>query len=303
MDFRWLWNSPFFCIIVATFLWFLSSALVGIIEKSVPVLETVFLRSALSIAILATAGWLLGESPILGNRKNWLSLFLRGLTVTLTWICVFGALLLISLGDALALLFSSNALIALTAWLFRLDRNLQWFAFLGVGSSVVGIIFITHPPFLFGGEEWTPHRTLGLILGLLSTLSVTVTFLLVRFIGMSESALTITIWTPIVSIFVSSAPLAFGFPQSVVWDLRVLDYCLVGLCTVTSICAQIFNTRGIQLSSATLTSTINSLEVVLGRLADVLIFHSSVIPLAVLGTVMSFVGAVTVTLGGKKRES
>ena len=59
----------------------------------------------------------------------------------------------------------------------------------------------------------------------------------------------------------------------------------------------------VQLSSATLTLTINSLEVVLGRLADVLIFHSSVTPLAVLGTVMSFVGAVTVTLGGKKSES
>ena len=279
-------------------MWFLTSVIVKLIERDLPVLQTVFLRSTISIVLVAAAGWL-SKSPVVGDRTRWPKLFLRGFTGTMTWICVYGSLFLIPLGDSLALLFSSSALVALSAWLLRLDRDLRWFTVLGVGCSVLGVIFITRPPFLFGGEEWTFDRMLGLLLGLSSTVSITGSFLLVRFIGTSEGALTITAWNPFVSILVSVVPLALGFPQQVVWNLRLRDYYLVALCAVTAVCAQLLNTRGTQLSSATLASTVNSMEVVLGRLADVTIFQEAISPLAMVGTVLSFLGAVTVALGRK----
>ncbi|CAD7704269.1 unnamed protein product [Ostreobium quekettii] len=288
------------CAMASTSMWFATDCVVRTLEWDVPVLENVFLRSALSIPTLLLASWLLGIKPILGHLKSAPFLLLRGLVGSITWISVFGALLLIPMGDALALLFASNAVVAVTARLLRLDQRFRWFSYLGVACSLLGIIFITRPPLIFGGEgDLTPKRKLGIFLGLLACFGVTTLFLVVRFIGKSEAPITITLYLPMVAIVISGVPLAFGFPQAIVWNVRPFDMGLIVLYTLLSIIAQLLNARAMQLSSATLTSTINSLELVLGRVGDVLIFHTvGVTALAMVGTGLMFVGAVTVALGG-----
>lgn len=302
MEYRWMFNSPLVCITIATVLWFLVGVVAKLVERDLPVLENVFLRSVFSIpSIIAMGLW--SRSPIIGHYRNVPMLFLRGLAGAVVWTTLYGSMMLLPLGDAMALQFTSSAITALAAWLLRLDRNFRWFTSFGVGSSFVGVIFITQPPFLFGGGgAWTVNRKLGLLLGLVCMLHVSAQFLLTRYLAKSEGVISMTFWQLVVTALFCVVPLARGFPQAVVWSIRKSDWGLILLFTAGSLLAQLLNTRGIQLSSATLAATMNSLELVLGRLADMLVFHYSLSGLGTVGTCLMFGGAVTVAAGMKEHK-
>ena len=58
--------------------------------------------------------------------------------------------------------FTHPAMIVFLAWIVR-GEAVRWTGLLGVLLSMVGVVFVAKPPFLFGGAHWTPDHISGML--------------------------------------------------------------------------------------------------------------------------------------------
>eukprot|EP00803_Ostreobium_quekettii_P002761 evm.model.scf_2535.1 EVM.evm.TU.scf_2535.1 scf_2535:15620-17935(+) len=287
------WHAPLPCIIAATLLYSTADALSKLLGRSIPFLQVILLRSLLHMPALLTLAWSSGDRPLLGHPSLRPTLLLRGSLASLTLITIYASLMLIPIGDAMAIFYASNAAVAIAAVALRLDLNLRWFTWPGVASNLIGAVLIARPPSIFGGEtHWTFDRRLGLALAFLAMLLLSCCMLLIRHLGAHNSPIQIAIWYPMASIPIAGAPLLFGFPQPASWPLSPMQWLGVVIYSAMVLAAEVLNVRGIQLSSATLASTINAAELIFGRLTDVVMFGDRVRALGGVGTGLMFAGAV-----------
>ena len=56
--------------------------------------------------------------------------------------------------------FTHPAMIVFLAWIVR-GEAVRWTGLLGVLLSMIGVVFVAKPPFLFGGAHWTPDHISG----------------------------------------------------------------------------------------------------------------------------------------------
>lgn len=299
--FKKFWDNGIACIVVGISTHFLATNIVKVLENDIPVMQTLFMRSALAVPTLVILGLAFGGRPIFGHPKNFPFLLLRGVVGTVNIIFVLATVHLLPLGDALTLIQSTPATTAIAAWLFRVDPRFRWPAFVGVGGCAVGVVFVANPPFLFGsGEPWTNTRKLGLCMGLSAVVMTALVYTIVRFLSKSERPNAIVIWihqTGLLALF----PLIFHFPKAPVLNIGLKNWLLIVTYTALSLSSQLCNCRGVQLTSATLAATMNPGILLFARASDVLIFHDKVHVLGIVGTGLMVLGAIGVAIG--KRDT
>ena len=64
------------------------------------------------------------------------------------------------LGWQMTIMYSNPVLCALLAWAVRGER-LGLLACSGIGATVVGVVLVSEPPFIFGGQQWSHTRSVG----------------------------------------------------------------------------------------------------------------------------------------------
>jgi drug/metabolite transporter (DMT)-like permease len=76
-------------------------------------------------------------------------------------LCLYSALYMLPLADAVTINLIRPPLAALLAWLV-LSESFPWLGWLGLAACLGGVALVAHPPFLFGGhQQWGATRLEG----------------------------------------------------------------------------------------------------------------------------------------------
>lgn len=120
---------------------------VGRLAAHIGVWQFLFLRMVLSLPLLALAAWAgVGEL----RARSWAKVAARGVLMAAGMVFYFGALAFITLGEALAGLFTSPIFILLISALF-LGQTIGVWRILAVGIGFSGVLMVLQP----GGSGFT----------------------------------------------------------------------------------------------------------------------------------------------------
>eukprot|EP01024_Parvocaulis_polyphysoides_P053658 TRINITY_DN5359_c1_g5_i1.p2 TRINITY_DN5359_c1_g5~~TRINITY_DN5359_c1_g5_i1.p2 ORF type:complete len:271 (+),score=21.95 TRINITY_DN5359_c1_g5_i1:192-1004(+) len=166
---RCVWDSGPWSIAVAAFTYSITLLSVKLISDQVQIFEILMTRSCVSLMISLFVSWRTGIKPLYGKYKHFHILFGRALFGSIAFMTFYYSVDLLPLGDATAIFFLNAATTAILGWLI-LGQKIVLFGFLGIICSIVGVMFVAHPPFLFGGhQEWGSQRIMGVLLGMISS--------------------------------------------------------------------------------------------------------------------------------------
>lgn len=242
----------------------LMSALAKLVGSRIPVQEIVLIR-----------GLIFGGSTLLLLRWNGISpwgrerrlLVLRGLLGYSALSCFFWAVMHLPLADTTTLHFTNPvfgavlAAIVLKEVLYKLEAAL-------VALSLVGVVMVARPEFLFGGGTGLPPLAVGVaLLGAVLSAGAYVT---VRRLTRTNDPLVIVFYFALVSV-VGSIPFnLFGFvpPTGREWLLLLT----VGLATLGG---QVFVTRALQLEKAVRVMAVGYLQIVFAGLLGLALFSEA----------------------------
>jgi drug/metabolite transporter (DMT)-like permease len=255
--------------------WFAVMALlVKLASRTVPTMEIVFVRGAITLAIASAVLWRARLSPF-GSRSP--LLLARGLVGSCALICFYAAVVHLPLAEATVLHQTAPLFTAVfAAWLLRERLAPRVAAALGIAFG--GVVLIARPAWLFGavpgvavgaaettvadGPAWW-FAAIGVASAVLSAIA----YVTVRRLGRSENPLVVVFWLPLCTL-----PLAAPFALPAwVWPDAVGWACLVGIGVVTQV-AQVALTKGLAREAAGKATAVGYLQVAFATLFGAVVF-------------------------------
>eukprot|EP00798_Chlamydomonas_sp_ICE-L_P032435 gene32435-31046_t len=290
-----IWDGGEVCVLLTSLLFSVNSLFVKLLEGQVPVFQIVLCRSLVSLLICSYSVVVANISPVFGQSQHRGLLLLRGLFgaagMTTFYICL-GKL---PLADGVTLFFLNPIVTAIAAALIMKER-MGWHGLLGVPLSVLGLIVLMHPPFLFGTHQlWGVDRVVGTAFGVVSAFCASGAYLTIRFIGTREPALVMSIYFHVTALATSFIPLCVGIPNYAIMPSWIQAALLFGIGTI-SFAGQILLSRACQLMLATKVAALNFTQVIFSYILGMLFLHELLHWFGPVGSVMIAAGAVLVTI-------
>lgn len=217
----------------SAFFFSVMSLLVKLAGQTLPTMQIVLARG---VVLVTATGLLLrraGVSPR-GDRTG--LLLLRGLLGFTALTCFYFALVHLPLADATVIQYTNPVWTALIAAVV-LDERIRGAEAAGVVASLVGVVLIARPRFLFGGGGLDPVWVLVALGGALFSAAAYVT---VRKLGTTEDPLVIVFWFAVVNA-VAAVPAA---APSAVWPTGPEWLLLLGV-GLSALGGQLFLTHGL----------------------------------------------------------
>jgi drug/metabolite transporter (DMT)-like permease len=238
----------------AAFFFSVMAALVKALPR-IPAQEKVFVRSALNVAFTLALMWRY-RAPLLGRERR--ALFLRGALGYLALSCHFYALGALPLADALVLHNASPLVVAVLAPALLGERG-DRASILLAAAGFAGVAMIVRPE---GRIEPLPGA-IALAGGVFSALA----YMTIRAIGKREHPLTVVLYFPLVSVFLSLPPtLRALVPPTPLEALALLG---IGISTTV---AQILLTAALRIERAAVASQVSYVGIAFGAGFGVLAF-------------------------------
>ncbi|WP_240914621.1 DMT family transporter [Polaribacter sp. 11A2H] len=184
--------------------------------------------------------------PILGNNKK--LLFIRGLAGVISLTTFFQALNYLAIGTAVSLRYTSPIFAAILALIFLKEKikTVQWFLFL---LSFIGVLVIKG----FGGDV----DSMGIILVLLSAISLGVIFVVIRKIGDTENPLVI------INYFMVMAFVFGGIMSINNWkNPNLVEWLLLLSLGIFGYVGQLYMTKALQSHETNVIAPLKYLEVI-----------------------------------------
>ncbi|MCB9898602.1 MAG: DMT family transporter [Planctomycetes bacterium] len=222
---------------------------IKLLGKDIPATEKILVRSVATLPVLFVMLRRRGLSPWGNNRKL---LFLRGALGTLGMWAYFASIAALPLGNAILLTHTSPIFSALVAWWAlkeRPPRGLLWASC----ACLVGVAFVARP---------TPTAPLlASAIAFLSAIGNGATYTTVRATAKYDHHLVVVFWLPLVCAPISALLVlgAWVAPTPAQWGWLLLM-------TLLSIVAQICMTIGMQRETASRSTNMLFLGVVLAML-------------------------------------
>ena len=294
---------------VATFIYALQGYVAKVVERNVPAIQVVFVRSILSGTLTVLTGlhsnrvaWGAAAprerlAMLVGKPEHARLLLLRGLCGAIAFNITYAALPYLPLADHTALFFLNPIFIALGSWPI-LGETVGAIDVLGVAMGFAGTLLDVRPSFIFGGET-SPRFLKGVYLQLAAAVLAAGAMLCVRYIGKRESPLVIAAWFQGMSCLTSAVlllpPWSTAMGQSPIVP-SAHDAALLGLVSCTSYAAQILLNRGYQVLPPVKASGIAYLQVVWSALLGAVALGEALTFTSVMGALLicggGFVSAV-----------
>ena len=278
--------------VVAAFFFSLMSLFVKLAGRSLPISEIVLFRSLIMVVVSAVIVKRAGIKPC-GNRKR--LLLFRGAVGFCALFGFFYAVTKLPLADVTVIHFTNPIYTALLATLF-LSEKMRKNEIAGLLLSVVGVVLVVRPSFLFGrhaGDLDLVAVSVALTVSVLSAFA----YVTIRKLRETEHFMVIVLYFAMVSA-VAAIPLSVGqfvWPSPREW---VLVLC-VGVFTQI---AQMSLTKGLLLERAGRAMSISYIQVVFAAIWGVLFFGDYLSLAGLAGAVLIFVGCLLVATRFKTRQ-
>jgi drug/metabolite transporter (DMT)-like permease len=259
--------------------WFsIMGLLVKLAGRRLGSMEIVLSRGVLTLGLSWWSLRRLGVSPWGTQRRL---LVVRGTLGSTALLCYFYSLVHLPLGEA-TLIQNMNPVFATVLAAIILDEALRAPEILCLVASLVGVVFVAHPSWLFGAPTMVAESRWPVVIALLGALCSGAAYTLVRKMRSTEHPLVIVFYLPLLSVPIS-LPLALAewqWPTAWEWVL------LVGVGITTQL-AQVSMTRGLQLERTARATTTGYLQVAFAVMWGALL-------LGEIPDVWTLAGAVTI---------
>jgi drug/metabolite transporter (DMT)-like permease len=237
--------------IVGAFWFSLMGLFVKLAGRRLGSMEIVLARSVITLGLSWWSLWRLGVDPFGTNRRL---LLVRGTLGSTALLCYFYSIVHLPLGEA-TLIQYTNPVFATVLAAMILDESLRPAEIVCLVTSLVGVVFIVHPPAVFGGSA-PPQNPLYIAAALAGAACSGAAYTLVRKMRGTEHPIVIVSYLPLLGVPMS-LPFALAdwtWPNAAEWLI------LLGVGVTTQL-AQISMTRGLQLERTARATTAGYLQV------------------------------------------
>jgi len=271
--------------VAAAFFFSLMSLLVKLAGERLAAQQVVLFRAGVALLL----SWVLLRRKGLypwGTHRG--LLLLRGTSGFLALSCFFWALVHLPIAEATVLQYLNPVFTALLAALL-LGEPLRWREGLSVAGSLLGLLLVTRPSFLFGQVAGLDPVACAVAVagGFFSAIS----YVTVRRIGTREDPLVIVFWFPLAATPLSLPAVLPVWQWPTPWEWVLL----LGVGVATQ-AAQVFMTRGLQLEPAARATAVSYLQVVFAVLWGLLVLGERPDALTLLGALLIIASALTLVL-------
>jgi len=253
------------------------------------------------------------KDPILGPKEVRPLLIFRGVSGFVGLFGVYYSLQYLSLSDATVLTFLSPLCTAIAGALF-LNENFRRSQALAGVVSLVGVVLIARPPFLFGGlggkisdgvtltSNGTPtERMIAVGVALFGILGATGTYTSIRAIGKRAHALHIMSYFSLLCVIVASIAMVvtrtpFVIPSRLDW------FSLLILIGIFGFIAQVLLTMGLQRETAGRATMAVYTQIVFATIFQRIFFNTTPPWLSIIGTILILSSALYVALMKEKSK-
>lgn len=262
--------------VIGAFWFSVMSALVKLAGRNLPSMQIVFFRGVLTLGLSYFMVRRAGISPILGTHRR--QLVQRGVLGAAALACFLFSLTHLPLGEATLIQYLNPIFAILVASLFygeRAGRGELW----ALAGSVVGVLLVTRPGFLFGGaaSEIPPHYALIALLGAAFSGSAYATIRQMP----AERPEVVVFYLPLMSI-----PMSLPFVlTSWIWPTALDWLLIIGIGVATQL-AQTAMTRGLQIEKTARATMTGYTQIVFAGLWGALFFGEHPSVWTVLGAVI-----------------
>jgi drug/metabolite transporter (DMT)-like permease len=266
--------------------WFsVMSLFVKIAGQRLPSMEIVLVRAVVTL-VLSYALVRRAKLALRGNRRS--LLILRGLLGCGALTCFYFSIVHLPLAEATVIQYTNPVFAALLAGVL-LGERLGRRELAGVAASMVGVLLIARPSFLFAGSA--PIDPLHVWIAVAGALFSATAYVTVRMLRNIDSPLVVVFYFPLVTvpIILPFALVNWIWPTPVEWAM------LVGIGTATQI-AQVYMTRGLQLEPAGRATAVGYLQIVFAAAWGVLLLGEHPDRWSVLGATVIIGGTLLVSL-------
>ncbi|GMH39918.1 hypothetical protein BSKO_07822 [Bryopsis sp. KO-2023] len=297
--FRWLWSRGLICLLTSLVPSAMTSVLTKILENKYQAFELVFFQGMFAACTLTF--WSKSSGKLILGPKSILHLTIpRGIFGALSIAFYYITLHLLPIGDGIALFYMNPIITASLSWILGVE-TIRTVMVIGVIFSMMGIVLVAQPPFLFGNlaVKWTTERTVGFATGGLSALFVSIAYLCVAKIGDRATSSTITLWFQFTAVLMSVPMLAIGFPRDAQFQFSAMEGLMMVATCAASLGAQVLKVRGFQLCNASIGAAVPSLELVLSYIIGYAVLNETLSLVKLAGATLMIIGVLCVA-GGKK---
>ncbi len=277
---------------ISSFFFSIMGLLVKVAGQRLPSQEIVFFRSLLVLgfayAMIRRAG-----ASALGNDKKWL--VVRGSTGFVALSCFYYGVTHLPLADATLIMYTNPVFTGILAAIF-LAESINVADVVGVVVSLIGVVLVAQPSFIFGGAGRLDPVAVGI--ALVGAVISATSYVIVRKLRATEHELTVVFYFPLISV-PASIPIALPSAVLPTWtELAVL----LGVGVVTFI-AQVTMTRGLHLEKAGRATAVSYLQVVFAFIWGMLFFDEYPTVYSIVGAVLIIGSTVAVAWWNNRRPA
>ena len=279
--------------LVGAFWFSVMSVLVKLAGQRLPSMEIVFFRGILTLAMSYAIVKRMGITPVLGiNRRLLLQ---RGILGAAALACFLFSLTHLPLAEATLIQYMNPVFAILVAhWWFgeRMGRG-EWFALV---ASLIGVLLITRPAFLFGGIASGIHSGHALIALMGGAFSGSA-YATIRQMP-KERPEVVVFYLPLMSVPMSLPFIASNW-HAPTWDEWLL---LIGIGLATQL-AQMSMTKGLQLEKTARATMVGYVQIIFAGAWGAMLFHERITLWTVVGAAIVLVGMLSLVIVHKEAVS
>lgn len=243
--------------------WFsIMSLLVKLAGRRLPSMEIVFVRAVVTL-VLSWAMLRRAKLSPWGGRRGLLAV--RGIIGFLSLTCFYFGIVHLPLAEATLIQYTNPVFAAILAAVLLHERIGARHA-VGVAASLVGVVLVTRPAFLFGAHASAiDPRYAGI--AFFGAIFSALVYVIVRMLRDTDHPLVVVFWFPLLTV-----PLALPFAAlDWRWPTPLEWLVLLGVGASTQV-AQVYMTRGLQLEPAGRATAVGYLQVAFAAAWGILFF-------------------------------
>src|SRR5687767_12954060 len=270
--------------------WFsIMSLLVKIAGQRLPSMEIVLVRAVVTL-VLSYALVRRAKLPLWGNRRS--LLIIRGILGAAALTCFYYSIVHLPLAEATVIQYTNPVFAALLAGVL-LGERLGRRELIGVAASMIGVLLIARPSFLFASSA--PIDPVHVVIAVAGALFSATAYVTVRMLRNIDNALVVVFYFPLVTV-----PLVLPFALvNWVWPTPLEWAVLVGIGSATQI-AQVYMTRGLQLEPAGRATAVGYLQIVFAAIWGILLLGEHPDRWSILGATIIIGGTLLVSLSRRR---